>query len=142
MGEMMNPVILYYLKTTIGTFVVEVDLAILVTPTFLPIAERGHVFALRNDLFPAFHSYYSDPLHAILAVANHNSGLPDWDNSTEVASDYAGDWGKDRDERIRMRMLDEYMKARPNDSLRAIVDYFEGRHWYYLERHAIGVSVR
>lgn len=131
---MTEPTLLFSLQTKLGCFTVEIDRPALANVTYDP---PGRVYVLLNDLFPGYAMPFADVYEAIKAVAGHRTGLPDWDNSPEKASDYAGDWTRHIDKRVQRRMVEAYLAARPGECMRSIVDYFERRHFYYLDRHGI-----
>src|SRR5262249_13636177 len=80
---------------------------------------------------------YESPDEVTRAVAEHRTGIPEWDTSTEKVSDYAPDWERNPDKLFRMWLLDAYLPKRPDDSLRTLVDYFESRYSDVLERTEI-----
>lgn len=129
----MDAIPIFSLATSSGVFRIEAD------RSAFEIAHRppGRVHVLRNDRFPHFSAAYEGPYDAILAVAQHRTGIAEWDASPEVVSDYAPDWVRHTDKRFQMRLLDAYLTARPGDSLRQMVDYFEQRHGYFMDRTVI-----
>lgn len=129
----MPTVLLFSKKTGCGVFRIETDQSTFDIKYDLP----GRVYALRNDRDESFCTMHEEPYDAIRAVAEHRTGIEEWDASSEKVSDYAPDWERHPDKLFQMRLLDAYLTKRPKDSLRTIVDYFEGRHYYVLERMAI-----
>ncbi|MDB5308808.1 MAG: hypothetical protein JWO38_3010 [Gemmataceae bacterium] len=129
----MPTVLLFSKKTGCGVFRIETDQSTFDIKYDMP----GRVYALRNDRHESFCRMSDEPYDPIRAVAEHRTGIPEWDASREKVSDYAPDWERHPDKLFQMRLLDAYLTKRPDDSLRSIVDYFKSRHSYVLERMAI-----
>lgn len=70
-------------------------------------------------------------------MAQHRTGIERWDWSKESVSDYAPDWTRHINNKFRMRLLDKYLERRPECSYRQLVDYFEHKHGYALDRSQI-----
>lgn len=130
---MIETVLIFSHRTGKGTFEIAADKAVFeIGPKS---AEK--LYFLVNRHYPDYRSLHATPYEAILAVSQHRIGLQEWDESPEAVSDYAADWERHSDKRFQMRLLDSYLAARPKDTMREIVDYFEGRHFYFLDRMII-----
>jgi len=65
---------------------------------------------------------------AIRAAVKHRPGSTERDDADEQVSDYLPDWQSHVDDRMRMRVIEEYLKRAPAPSYRGIEDY---RHFAY-----------
>jgi hypothetical protein len=117
-------------QTLTGLFTIDTDESTFAISPFPP----GSVYRLRNDKFPSFARMFPEPYDAIRAVAENRIGLPEWDASSERVSDYAGDWVREDDKAFRMKMLGRFLDARPHAGMSELVQYFEYRHNYFLNR--------
>ena len=98
----------------------------------------GFPYYLSNSRFPDFELTTDRKIYElILAVAQHGTGLPEWDESGENVSDYVKDWTPEYDDRLLINLVAEYLRLRPNDSMREMVDYFEHKHGYFMDRMKI-----
>ena len=129
----MAVVQIFSTQTLMGMFVINADESIFK----ISYETLGCVYRLQNSRYPAFGMNHLNPSDAIRAVAEHQTGLEDWDSSNEIVSDYAGDWVREDNKLFRMKMLSAFIDTRPKASLREIVDYFEYRHSYFLDRFQI-----
>lgn len=73
----------------------------------------------------------------IQAVAQHRTGLPEWDASSERVSDNLKDWTLRLDKKFKMRLVANYLRAHSGgSSMREMVDYFEHKHGYLMDRRS------
>ncbi|WP_413431614.1 hypothetical protein [Crateriforma spongiae] len=71
----------------------------------------------------------------IRAVSEHRTGLAKWDSSPEHVSDYVKDWNLRLDKKFQMQLVAEYLRMHPGgSSMREMVDYFEHKHGYFMDR--------
>lgn len=126
----MELVRIFSTQTLTGLFIIEAESAAF----RISNQPLGNVYELRNDRFPEFARFFSHPCEAICAVSEHRTGLLEWDQSPEKVSDYAGDWVREDNKRFRMKLLTDFLDSRPGSCLRSLVDYFEVRHGYFLDR--------
>ena len=74
----------------------------------------------------------------IRAVAEHRTGLAEWDSSPERASDYVRDWTLRLDKKFQMHLVAEYLRMHPSgSSMRRMVDYFEHKYGYFMHRMVV-----
>lgn len=97
----------------------------------------GAVYRLWNERDPSFVTFFENPYQAICVVAQHRTGITEWDLSTETVSDYAPDWERHVDKKFQMRLIGDFLAKRPEASMREMVDYFEHKHPYFIERSVI-----
>lgn len=77
---------------------------------------------------------YSRPHDAVVDVAQHQTGFRAWDDSAFEVSDYLPDWVPHVDRRLKINLLSEYIESIPNPSIRQMVDYFEPKYGFFLDR--------
>ena len=98
----------------------------------------GFAYYLTNSRFPGFELSSDRKIYdLILAVAQHRTGLPDWDNSRVRVSDDTRDWTAEHDDRLLINLVAEFLRLRSHDSMRDMVDYFEHKHGYFMDRMKI-----
>jgi uncharacterized protein (TIGR02996 family) len=124
------PLRIFSHATGCGTFAVTADWVSLLWP--LP---HPHLtYALGNDRFPAFSAQFRSPYDGILMVAQHRTGLPEWDASEEEAPDYARLWQRYPDANLARRLLRVFLALCPDVSMLGIVEHFEQQREPFLER--------
>tara|TARA_A100001391_G_scaffold41777_2_gene24059 strand:- start:286 stop:831 length:546 start_codon:yes stop_codon:yes gene_type:complete len=134
MIERQKRIPLFSEKTAIGTWLVSCD------RETLDISHVSHGFSyyLTNSQFPDFELVSTKDLYDLIrAVAQHRTGLEEWDGSTEAVSDYVRDWKEEYDDRLLINLTAEYLQRREGDSIREMVDYFEHKHSYMLDREKL-----
>ena len=96
----------------------------------------GFPYFLTNSGHPEFERITDKkPYEHIRAVAEHRTGLPNWDISAAHVSDYAKDWTLNLDKKIQMNLVAEYLQMNPSgSSMRRMIDYFEHKHGYFMDR--------
>lgn len=103
----------------------------------------GFPYCLSNSQFPEFELTTNRMIYElVLAVAQHRTGLPEWDESGKIVSDSVKDWTREYGDRLLINLLADYLRIRPNDSMRDVVDYFEHKHGYFMDRLKIKDLVR
>jgi len=85
---------------------------------------------------------YSEPYGACRAVAQHCTGYAEWDRAGIPTADYISAWKCDIDKRFKIQLISDYLDADPKGSFRGLVDYFEGKHSYILERDEVAELYR
>jgi len=78
------------------------------------------------------------PTAPIQAVANHQTGVEEWDVSTFEAPDYLSRWKRRVPKRVVFNYLDSRMTANPDQCLRQMIDYFEHEETKLADRFKIG----
>ena len=125
---------LFSLETSLGTWLVSTD-----ENTFsISQVTYGFPYYLTNDGFSDFELSTDRKLYElIVAVAQHSTGLLAWDECDESVSDHVRDWTPEYDDRQLINLVAEYLRLRPNGSMRCMVDYFEHKHSYFMNRTKI-----
>lgn len=77
---------------------------------------------------------FATPFDALIAVAQHNTGLVQWDQCNEVVSDYTRDWEILFDDRLRVNVIDRYIEATDVASYRSLVEHVEMQYPYLMDR--------
>ncbi len=134
MNESSSRISICSKATPLGTWLVSTD------PETMKISHvtYGFVYYLTNSQFPTFELTTNRKIYdLIIAVAQHRTGLAEWDASDEIVSDYIKDWQPEFDDRLLMNLVADFLRVRPHDSMRGMVDYFEHKHSYCLERMKI-----
>lgn len=125
---------LFSLSTTLGTWIVSTDQDTLA----ISHVTYGFPYYLTNTQFDGFELTTVRKIYdLIVAVAQHRTGLPEWDESPEQASDYVRDWNEEYDDRLLINLVADFLRVRQHDSMRSMVDYFEHKHSYFLNRMKI-----
>ncbi len=70
----------------------------------------------------------------VRAVAEHRTGLRDWDESGIRVSDYVKDWNLRLDKKFQINLVAEYLRIEADASMRQMVDYFERKYGYMIDR--------
>lgn len=122
-------------STSFGEWSVSTDPA---TFEITPVT-YGFPYYLTISTHPEFLRASSrGPYDLVCAVAEHRTGLMGWDASPEKVSDYVKDWTLHLDKRFQMRLLGKYLwQHSAMSSMRAVVDYFEHKHGYLMDRMVV-----
>jgi hypothetical protein len=122
------------LSTSLGTWTVSTDAKTMK----LSAITYGFPYYLTNSEFPDFELATSKDIYVLIrAVAEHKTGLPEWDKSDEKASDYIKKWKRHFDDRLLINLVADYLEKRPDDSMRSLIDYFEHKYSYMMDRMKI-----
>jgi len=131
MANTENPIPIFSIETSLGTWLASTDRETMA----ISHVTYGFPYYLTNSRFEEFKlTSTKDIYELVCAVAQHRTGLQQWDDSTETVSDYIRDWKVEYDDRLLMNLVAEYLRLRPDDSMRDIVDYFEHKHSYMIDR--------
>jgi hypothetical protein len=135
----MNPdetrVPIFTTSTSFGEWCVSTD------PATFEIT--GHTYGFPYYLTVSTHADYQrtsneGPYDLVRAVAEHRTGLAKWDDSPEKVSDCVDDWTLHLDKRFQMKLLGEYLRRHSTESsMREMVDYFEHKHGYLMDRRVV-----
>ena len=118
-------------KTSLGTWLVSTDRETIA----ISHVTYGFPYYLTNSMLDDFERVSTKEIYELVrVVAQHRTGLQQWDDSTEIVSDYVRDWKEEYDDRLLMSIVAEYLNLRPDDSMRGMVDYFEHKHSYMIDR--------
>jgi len=71
---------------------------------------------------------------AIIAVAQHKTGVEEWDHSSFEVSDYLNDWKREVSDRVIFNFINHWMDCNSEGTLREIVDYFEHEATHLIDR--------
>lgn len=71
---------------------------------------------------------------AIKSVAQHRTGVTEWDESSFEASDYLLDWTREVSDRVIFNFMDYWMDRNSGGDLRGMVDYFEHEATHLINR--------
>ena len=122
------------LSTSLGTWTASTD-AETMKVSFVTYDFPYH---LTNSQFPGFELTTRKEIYDLIrAVAKHKTGLREWDESDEKASDYIRDWTPHYDDRLLINLVADYLRQCPHESMRGVVDYFEHKYSYMMERMKI-----
>ena len=96
----------------------------------------GYPYYLTISSYPDFERVTEKKIHDhIRAVAERRTGLSEWDLSSEHVSDYVKDWTLKLDKKFQMQLVSEYLRMHlTGSSMRGMVDYFEHKHGYFMDR--------
>lgn len=125
-------VAIFTTETSLGEWCISTD-----SDTFnISAITYGFPYYLTISSHPDFEQTTIKKIYELIkAVANHRTGLPDWDSSSETVSDYAGDWTLKLDKLFQMNLVGEYLRMNPSgSSMREMVDYFEHKHGCFMDR--------
>lgn len=98
----------------------------------------GQKYYLVADFDSEFCMEFDDPFEAVTAVAQHRTGLPSWDRTSEKVSDYTKHWEKPIDKKFRINLVNAFIERNENCSYRELIDYFHFKHPYLMDRAEIG----
>lgn len=119
------------LSTPLGTWTASTD-AVTMNVSF---KTYGFPYYLTNSLFPDFKLTTTKDVYVLIrAVANHTTGLLEWDDSDEKASDYIRDWTRHFDDRLLINLVADYLEECPDEKMRGVIDYFEHKFSFMLNR--------
>jgi hypothetical protein len=122
------------LATSLGTWTVSTDAETMK----VSFVTYGFPYCLTNSQFPEFELTTSRKIYDLIrAVAEHKTGLPEWDDSDEKVSDYIRDWTRHFDDRLLINLLADYLEKCPHEGMRGVVDYFEHKYSYMMDRMKI-----
>ncbi len=97
----------------------------------------GFSYTLTNYSVPAF-TKTAEKLHQlVVCVAQHRTGLSEWDLSDDRVSDSTKDWILELDKKFLMELVGEYLRMDSDGTLRSMVDYFEHKHSYCMSRMVV-----
>lgn len=135
----MDRVSLFTMATRIGTWLISTDSSTFqITPH-----TYGFPYYLTISEYAGYETSSTRDIYALVrAVANHQTGLIDWDDSSEKVSDYIRDWKIAFGDKLRMQVLGDYLQKCKNRSMRDMVDYFEHKHGYMMGRIELGDLLR
>ncbi len=96
----------------------------------------GFLYYLTISNHPEFERVTEKKIYEhVRSVAEHRTGLPVWDASSERVSDYVKDWTLRIDKKFQMQLVAAYLYMNPSgSSMRRMVDYFEHKHGYLMDR--------
>jgi len=123
---------IFTLDTSIGEWCVST-----VTDTFaISGVTYGFPYYLTISSYSEFELVTTGKIYDhIRAVAEHRTGLAEWDSSSEQVSDYIKDWNLQLDKKFQMQLVWEYLRMNLTGStMRLMVDYFEHKHGYLMDR--------
>lgn len=103
----------------------------------------GFAYYLSNDKFPDFRLSTNREIYDLVnVVARHRTGLKVWDETNIPASDFIKDWTPEFDNRLLINLVADFLRFRPHDPMRGMIDYFEHKHSYFLDRMTISDLLR
>lgn len=123
-------VLLYSFDTLLGDWELHTTVK---TFKYRPTKEKSEFFLFWNDGDESVASAKT-VFEPILSVAQHRTGVSEWDESSFEASDYLKDWKREVSERVIFNFIDYWMECRPDGTLREIVDYFEHEDTHLIDR--------
>ena len=126
-------VLLYSFDTVIGDWEVQTPVK---TFRFQPVKEPNEFFLFWNDSDKSVCCTRSVS-DAIIAVAQHKTGVEEWDHSSFEASDYLNDSKRAILDRTIFNFIDYWMERNPEGDLRQMVDYFEHEDTCLIDRMRI-----
>jgi hypothetical protein len=127
------------LPTSLGTWTASTD------AETMKVSHKTYDFPyyLTNSQFPEFELTTRKDIYVLVrAVAQHKTGLHEWDESDEKASDYIRKWKLHFDDRLLINLVADYLRQRPDDSMRSLIDYFEHKYSYMMERMKVVDLIR
>jgi hypothetical protein len=124
---------LYSLPTLLGDWEVHTPVK---TFEIQPLRRKNDFYLIWSsepETSREFHSVFD----AIKAVAAHQTGIEQWDESTIEASDYLRHWTRRVSKRVIFNFIDLWIRHNPRGCLREMVDYFEHEDTHLVERMRI-----
>lgn len=122
------------LSTSLGTWTASTD------AETMKVSFQTYDFPyyLTNSQFPDFELTTRKEIYVLIrAVSQHKTGLPEWDESDIKVSDYIRDWTRHFDDRLLINLVADYLEKCPHEGMRGVVDYFEHKYSYMLDRMKI-----
>lgn len=126
-------VLLYSFRTVLGDWEVQTPVK---TFRFQPVKEANDFFLFWNDGDESV-ACTTSVFDAIIAVAQHKTGVEEWDHSSFEASDYLNDWKREVSDRTIFNFIDYWMERNPEGTLRQMVDYYEHEDTHLIDRMRI-----
>ena len=123
-------VLLYSFSTVLGEWEVQTCVK---TFRFQPVKVANEFFLFWNDAAESV-GCTASVFDAIIAVAQHRTGVEEWDKSSSEASDYLNDWRREISDRTIFNFIDYWMERNPEGNLRQMVDYFEHEDTHLIDR--------
>lgn len=119
------------LSTLLGTWTASTDAETMK----VSFQTYDYPYFLTNSEFPEFELATRKDIYVLIrAVAQHKTGLPKWDDSDEKVSDYIRDWTPHYDDRLLINLVADYLEQCPHEGMRTVVDYFEHKYSYMMDR--------
>lgn len=126
-------VLLYSFSTVLGEWEVQTPVK---TFRYHPVKESNAFFLFWKDDDESV-GCTASVFDAIIAVAQHKTGVEEWDRSAFEASDYLKDWKRRVSDRTIFNFIDYWMERNPEGNLRQMVDYFEHEDTHLIDRMSI-----
>lgn len=123
-------VLLYSFHTLLGDWELQTPVK---TFKYRPTKEKSEFFLFWNDGDDSVAST-NTVFEPIISVAQHQTGVSEWDESSFKASDYLKDWKREVSDRVIFNFIDYWMECRPAGTLREMVDYFEHEDTHLIDR--------
>lgn len=121
---------LYSFHTVLGTWEVHTPVR---TFRIQPLKGASDFFLFWNDDEESTATTAS-VYDAIISVAQHATGVEEWDRSSFEAPDYLKMWKREVPKRAIYNFIDQWMERNPEGDLRQIVDYFEHEDTHLIDR--------
>lgn len=125
-----NLVLLYSFHTLLGDWELHTPVK---TFKYRPTKEKAEFLLFWGDGDDSVASTKT-VFESIMSVAQHQTGVSEWDESPFEAADYLKDWKREVSDRVIFNFIDYWMECRPDGTLREMVDYFEHEDTHLIDR--------